>query len=371
MHDSEIVEADQVPGACHPRFTFTLVGQDEAEKRLLDAYNRGRLNHGWLINGPNGVGKATLAWRIAKFLLVRARTSPGPEPCPAVSLQVEPDESAIRHLLALTERQIMLLRRNTDPDSGRVDPQITVASVRELINFFSYTSADQAMKIAIIDCAEEMNLSSVNALLKLLEEPPRQSLLLLVCNSRSLLPETIISRCRIVNCRPLPHSDVEKLLHIQTNGTCRNSRALVELSQGSIGQAMHIRHEQGVRLYRSLVETLASFPDCSGHQIVQLARQGNGSEGMQFTELFSFLMLSLIQRTARYAVDEVLNAEIVPGERQVLLHLVQSCNSPQVWADTFGELASMMFDSRRVNIDNFSTIVGSFTRLERVATRSA
>ncbi|MCY4541455.1 MAG: DNA polymerase III subunit delta' [Rhodobacteraceae bacterium] len=363
MDGNELVEADRVPGALHPRYTSTLLGQAEAERQFLEAYNRRRLHHGWLIVGPRGVGKATLAWRIAKFMRVKSDPAARRNGPPAKSLQVDADHPSIRHLLNLTERSVTLVRRNADPKSGRVESFVSVASVRELKRFFSYSSAHQLPRVAIIDSVDEMNKNALNALLKLLEEPPAGSLLLLVCNSRALVPATIASRCRMVRCLPIAAGDVAKLLCAQLELNQMDAHALAQLSEGSVGEAMRIHHGAGMKIYSQLVTALSRFPDCTHVELAQLALKGEGADGNRFADLLCFLLLALIRRTVRTATGLKPETEVVPGEFETLVHLARAGQNADAWARTFSELSRNSFWARKVNIDNFSTIFGSFDRI--------
>jgi DNA polymerase III subunit delta' len=171
---SEPREPDRVEGAPHPRETPQIFGQAAAEAAFLDAFRGARLHHGWLLTGPRGVGKATLAWRIARFLLAQPTDGAGlsDAPPPAETLSVAPDHPVARRVAALSEGRLLLLRRAWDDKNGRLRTQITVDEARKLREFLGLSAPDGGWRAVIVDAADELNPSAANALLKLLEEPP-------------------------------------------------------------------------------------------------------------------------------------------------------------------------------------------------------
>ena len=196
------VESDRVPGAPHPRETRRLVGQDGAVAAFAGAAAAGRLHHGWLITGPRGTGKATLAWAIARWLLAEAGTP---------DLSVPEDHPVARRLRALSEPRLHLVRRSID-DKGRLRGEIVVEDIRKLLSFFHMSAAEGGRRIAIIDAADDMNTAAANAVLKMLEEPPEGAVLLLVAHQPARLLPTIRSRCRKLLLPPLPEDVVSDLL---------------------------------------------------------------------------------------------------------------------------------------------------------------
>ena len=198
MSDTDIPEADRAPGAPHPRESQRVIGQDVAEAEFLDAYAADRVHHAWMISGPRGIGKATLAWRIARFLLATPVDDGGMlgAPEPPKSLDIAPDNPTTKRLLALSEPRLFVLRRPWDAKTERIRTEITVDEVRKLKGFFALSSTDGGRRVVIVDAADELNVSAANALLKLLEEPPQDTVMLLIAHQPSRLLPTILSRCR-------------------------------------------------------------------------------------------------------------------------------------------------------------------------------
>src|SRR5690606_31318392 len=165
----DIPEPDRVPGAPHPRMTNRIVGQDHAIADFIEAAKGGRLHHAWLLTGPRGVGKATLAWAIARWLISGAESG---------DLSVAEEDPTARRIRALSEPGLQLIRRPWDDKAGRLRTEITVDEIRKLLSFFHLSSSEGGWRIAIVDAADEMNTAAANALLKVLEEPPANGLIL-------------------------------------------------------------------------------------------------------------------------------------------------------------------------------------------------
>ena len=216
MSETEIPEPDRIEGAPHPRHVPLLYGQPAAERDFLAAHGSGRMHHGWLITGPRGVGKATLAWKIARFLLSEPTRDGGMfgDAPPADTLVTPADTPLARRMTALAEPRLMLVRRPWDSKASppRLKRDITVDEIRKLNGFFNLSATDGGHRVVIIDAADEMNPNAANALLKILEEPPANSTLLLISHRPMRLLPTIRSRCRFVGLTTPTTADVTAYL---------------------------------------------------------------------------------------------------------------------------------------------------------------
>ena len=190
----------------HPRETTVLFGHREAETALLNAYRSGRIPHAWLIGGAQGIGKATLAYRMARFVLTH-RDPLAADVQRAKTLGVDPTDPVARHIAAGAHGGLLTLERTAN-DKGVMRTVITVDETRETIAFFGSTAAAEGWRVCIVDTVDELNPNAANALLKILEEPPRQSLFLLVSHAPARVLPTILSRCRRLTLRPLSTADV-------------------------------------------------------------------------------------------------------------------------------------------------------------------
>jgi DNA polymerase III subunit delta' len=203
----DLPEADVLAGAPHPRHIYSLIGHERAEVEMLSAYREGRLAHAWLIGGREGIGKATLAWRFARFVLAN------PDPAAkavrdARDLHVEPSHPAARLLAQLAHPDFALIRREWQAATKRLVTEISVDAVRQGLQVFQLSAAFGGWRVAIVDSAEDINRNSANALLKMVEEPPQRSLILIISHRPGQVLPTIRSRCRRLRLDPLSEDEI-------------------------------------------------------------------------------------------------------------------------------------------------------------------
>ncbi len=237
-------DSDRIEGFAHPREATELAGQDAALSRAARALRAGRPPSAWLITGAPGTGKATLAYRIARYLLAFGATEAGPE-----DLAVPPDEPTARQVSAQSHPGLLALKRAINPRTGKLMTVLSVDEIRKLSDFFGMTSGAGGWRVAIVDTADDMNDNAANALLKMLEEPPANAMLLLLSNTPGRLLPTIRSRCQRLDLRPLEDGDLQKLLaqHLPEMNAAERA-ALARLAGGSIGAALTLATGEGGQL---------------------------------------------------------------------------------------------------------------------------
>jgi DNA polymerase-3 subunit delta' len=244
----------------HPRETAVLFGHAAAEAALLAAYRGRRMPHGILIAGPKGIGKATLAYRIARFILSHpdpsARDVQG-----AVSLDVDPESPVARRIGAQAQPDLLIIERTTN-ERGVLRNQIAVDDIRRTVPFFGSTAGEGGWRIAIIDAVDELNRSGANALLKVLEEPPARGLLLLVAHSTARVPATLRSRCRIISLRPLAQEDVATAIAAVAGREPGDAEiaAAAAGSDGSVARALTLLDQDALTLREQTLDLLARLP---------------------------------------------------------------------------------------------------------------
>ncbi|WP_375551599.1 DNA polymerase III subunit delta' [Rhodophyticola porphyridii] len=363
-------EADRLEGAPHPRETARLFGQSAAEAAFLAAFTSDRLHHAWLLTGPRGVGKATLAWRIARFLLA---THPDPgdalfaAPVPE-TLDIAADHPVARRVLALSEPGLMLLRRPWDEKAKRLKAQITVDEIRKLKDFFAFSASDGGRRVVIVDAADEMNTSAANALLKVLEEPPANAVLLLVAHQPSRLLPTIRSRCRTLRLARLSEEDLASAL-AQAGVDSRASGALSELAEGSVGEAARLSDLDGLALYADLVALFASMPGMDRTRASKIAEAAGARGAEARFDLTLALIDRILARLARSGTTGTPPPEIVPGEAQMLTRLASDPRAARDWADLAQGLSGRARRGKAVNLDPAALILDMCLSLEKTAAR--
>jgi DNA polymerase-3 subunit delta' len=248
---SGIPEPDRAEGYPHPRETYDLTGQDAALANAARAIRGGAPPQAWLISGPAGVGKATLAYRIARYLLRHGATGEGP-----ADLSVPKNDIVSRQIEAQAHPGLLVLKRQINEKTGKLKTILEVDEIRRLGNFFGMTSGAGGWRVAIVDSADEMNDNAANALLKILEEPPLRGLLMLVSHAPGRLLPTIRSRCRRLDLKPLDaQSLATALARFLPDMTIADRASLAGLSEGSLGLALRLAGEDGLALARE-AETL-------------------------------------------------------------------------------------------------------------------
>lgn len=241
---SEPGDSDHIEGFAHPRETNFLLGQDAVLARAARALRQGRPPGAWLITGPPGIGKATLAYRIARYLLAYGATPAGAE-----DLRVPPDDPVARQVAAQSHPGLLVLKRAFNPKTGKLMTVLSVDEIRRLSDFFGMTSGAGGWRVAIVDTADDMNDNAANALLKMLEEPPANALLLLLSHAPGRLLPTIRSRCQRLDLRPLDDTLMEQALAQHLPEIPAGERAaLVRLAGGSIGAALTLAMGEGAEL---------------------------------------------------------------------------------------------------------------------------
>ena len=246
--DDTLPEPDRLEGAPHPRETPHLFGHSQAQTDFLDAFNSHRLHHAWLLCGPRGIGKATLAWKLARFLLATPEDDGGffaPEK--PTTLDIPEDHPTAHHLRALADPRFRLIRRTANDKGDRLRSVISVEDIRKLKEELSLSAPDGGRRAVIIDSADEMNPQAANALLKLLEEPPAKVTMLLIAHQPAKLLPTIRSRCRTLALWPLSPPDLsDALTQAGAELDPADAQALAELAGGSVGAAFRLIGQDAV-----------------------------------------------------------------------------------------------------------------------------
>jgi DNA polymerase-3 subunit delta' len=269
-----------------PRATTQLVGHADAERVLLDAYRSGRMPHAWLLGGPAGIGKATLAYRLARFVLAH--------PVPAAadvqraeSLALGPEHPVVRRVAAQAQADLLVLER-TEGDNGKLRRFIAVDHVRRSVSFFGSTAGEGGWRVAIVDSVDELNQEGANALLKVLEEPPPRALLLLVSHAPGRVLPTLRSRCRRLQLRPLAAAEVAHAAAAAL-GTTPDAPEIVSAAQaaeGSVARALALVGGDALALREHVLGLLGRLPQLDPRALHAL---GDALGGTEPATLMAFL----------------------------------------------------------------------------------
>ena len=291
---------EEASDGLHPRETQQLFGHAEAERILLEAYRGGRIPHAWLIGGPRGVGKATLAYRMARF--VQAHPDPNSkEVQSARSLAVDPQHPVARRMAVQAQGDLLVLERTVN-ERGKLRQDIAVDDVRRTVSFFGFTAGEGGWRIAIVDAVDELNDAGANALLKIVEEPPPRALLLLITHAPGLVMPTIRSRCRVLYLRPLGSGEVAQAV-AAARGRELDAEVLeaAGLAEGSVGRAVTMLQGPASALRQRLTQLLERLPETDPLALHSL---GDAMAGADPQPLATFVDTVNAWLSARLAVPQ-------------------------------------------------------------------
>jgi len=359
MSDEGLPEADRLEDAPHPRTTVALYGQEAAERAFLAALASGRPHHGWMIAGPRGVGKATLAWRIARHMLAGGAGD---------SLDMDPADPVFRRAAALAAPQIFLARRPWDDKARRLRTAITIDEIRALRGFFQLSATEAGWRVAIVDAADELTPQAANALLKTLEEPPPRALILLVCHQPARLLPTIRSRCRELRLHPLAPQDLSDAL-VQAGGVIapEDRQPLAELAAGSVGEAFRLTNAEGLETYADLIRLFSDLPRLDRARAIALAETAAGKQGADRFDLILTLIELFLSRLARSGTLGQTPPEAAPGEARLIARLCPHPAAARHWADLSHNLAARARRGKAVNLDPAALLMDILLKIDETA----
>jgi len=358
-----------------PRANPLLIGHAAAEGTLLRAWQSGRMPHAWLITGPRGIGKATLAYRFARFALKEGGASeqgglfggPAAPAAPADTLAVDPSHAVFRQVASGGHEDLFMLERGLiHPATKKTTNEIVVGHVRRVTEQLRRTT--EGWRIAVIDEAEAMNLNAENAFLKLLEEPPAKALILLVSHAPGRLLPTIRSRCRLLAMPPLSDADVDGLLQRYRPELPPDDRAiLVRLAEGSIGRALDLEARGGAELYGDVLALLEKLPKLDVPALHAFAERmaRRGGEGEDATAGFRTTVELLADWTARLVKFAAGAAGAWEAEQPLLNRLAP--RGPLPWADAGDRIRKLGTDTDELNLDRKQALIAAFQAVEQAA----
>jgi DNA polymerase-3 subunit delta' len=261
------------------RESSVLFGHGDAEQALLASYKSGRVPHAWLIGGPPGIGKATLAYRFARFVLAHPDPT-APQVQNAISLAVDPSHPVARHIAAQAQGDLLVLERVVNEQTGKLYTVIRVDDVRRTVSFFGSTAGAGGWRIAIVDSLDDLQREGANALLKVLEEPPQRALLLLVSHAPGRELSTIRSRCRRLLLRPLEVADVAQAVAaaMERGEDDADVREAASAAAGSVARALALLAGAARGLRQKVLDLIAQLPDPDPRALHALGDALGGSD---------------------------------------------------------------------------------------------
>jgi DNA polymerase-3 subunit delta' len=292
-------EADRLEGFPHPREAVALFGHATAEATLAEALASGRMHHGWLVVGRQGIGKATLAYRLARAALA------SPDERTQGSLFVPDASTASRQVRALSHPGLLVLRRPYDEKGKRFAASIPIDEVRRLRSFLNHRAAEAGWRVVIVDEADELNVNAANALLKSLEEPPARTVFVLISSAPGNLLPTIRSRCRVLSLQPLGDEDLRSAatqameqvgLELPEAGQWQS---LIRLAEGSVARLLGLWTAGGLDLQERIAALVANLPRVDWRAVHAMSDELQPVAAQPRFELFFELLLDHLGRLIR------------------------------------------------------------------------
>jgi DNA polymerase-3 subunit delta' len=362
--------SDEAPGIPHPRENTGLLGHEPAEASLLQAFNAGRLPHGWLITGPRGIGKATLAYRFARFLFAEGPSNQnaggggGLFAAPATSLAVAPSHQAFRLVAIGAHPDLLVVERAYDPRRRRQRREIVADDARAVGDFLHLTTSQGGWRVVIVDGADTLNPHAANSLLKILEEPPKNTVLLLVSDNPARLLPTIRSRCRTLTLKPLAESVVVELLQRFRPGLSSEDQAgLARLGEGSIGRSLELAAADGLEIYKFIINILQRLPNLDPELLhgfaERMARSGADDSFALLTELLPAELARLVTSAAR--------GSVIPAAEDRARRNLAGRRSLDQWVAVWEKLTNLFAQAEGINLDRKQVVLNAFFALEEAA----
>ncbi len=356
---------ENLPTLKHPRQMAFCLGHDDVEKHLFELVESGRMPHGLIFAGQKGIGKATMAYRLARYLLKeRPDENQGgmfadDAPLPA-DFGMAPDEPTFRRVASGGHPEFMNIERAYDSSTNKYKDNVPVDEIRKVPGFLRMTSSNGGWRVVIIDDADTMNRNAQNALLKVLEEPPKKTVLILVTHRLGALIPTIRSRTQLIHFQPLKEHNLASLLQEQNYGLhAEDLKTLAQLSEGSIGKAVEYVEHNALETLSEILELLSKHPKWdwpSIHAIADnLAGRGQDQNYKTFTDLFKWLFARLCVIKARNinADQLILNSEAIKGlvTNSSLEQLLEICENLHKHFDKV----------KYANLDKRQGVLGAFS----------
>lgn len=337
--------------------THTLfLGHEKAEDLFMRAWNTQHVHHAWLISGPSGIGKATFAYRIARFMLTKNYGD-------AIStLETPPGDPVVARVAQRMHGDFYLLAPQKDGKEGRIKEGISVTQVRNLAECLSKTSIEQGWRVVLIDSVDEMTHNSANALLKLLEEPPPMVVFLAISHAFHRVLPTLRSRCFSLPLKPLSQSTSLKLLaHYRPDLSEHERVSLSLLAEGSLGQALGLANHGGLKYYQDLVSHIRSLSHLdvpSLHEFTE--RIAKSPDAFRVT---SQLLLWWLARAIGCGAWESEPEEVFPGENGTLRTFLLRSSLDRL-AEVWDTMRVLFADAESRYLDRKHVLTRAFLMIE-------
>jgi len=367
---NEFPESDRFPGLPHPRETQLLFGHIKAQNNFSEATKNNKIHHAWLLTGPKGIGKATLAWKMARYLLSLPLNQPTHLQKPSfIEFNPQSDDPLFKRILALSEPRLQIVRNSWDPKTEKFRQSISVDDVRKIKRFFNLSSTDKGQRVVIIDSADDLQNASANALLKILEEPPAKTTILMISHKPNTLLSTIKSRCRKLNLQSLSNGDLKKALSQATQTEDGIINQISPLSEGSVRNAATLLNNDGIKIYSKICEIFSVAPNLNRLDVMTIMSELTKKDSDTYYETLISMLSIFIRRLVLNGATGVPKNEIVQNEFNVLTKLSPNLLEAKLWSTESPMIFKSALLSKNVNLDRSSIILDMFLKFNKIAAK--
>ena len=363
--------SDKIAGAPHPMLANEIIGHSSQKLSFLSSFASNRLPQCWLLAGDMGIGKASFAWLIAKFLLT-TKYQPADLKIDLnesnINSILEPQSgSTLNRIISGSEQRVYIVRRGYNEKRKAFFKNISIEDIRKLQSYCSLSIADGGKRIIIIDTADDLNKSSSNALLKLIEEPPKNTVFLLISHQPNLLLPTIKSRCQKLSFSNLDQTDLGAVL---TAIGCKiepsDEVSLSILSKGSAGAACRLINSNCINLYSDILNISSSLPNLNTNKILQLSQNYFAKAKPGEFEIFLEMMQHFFSRLCKTgAMQKPLLPSLTENEAKIMKNLCPNLKSAHLWSEAANITLTKLNKGYLLNIDIESLILDAFIYLEK------
>lgn len=345
-----------------PRENPHLFGHEDAIATFLSAHKNGNLPGTWLISGPRGIGKATLAYRLAKFILYNAQkqsTGLFANELPESNLSIPQNSPVFTKVSIGSHPDLLVLEAGMDSKSASGD--ILVDNAREIGKFLHLTSSETAYRIVIIDSIDDMNTNAANSILKLLEEPSKNSIFILVSHAPGRLLPTIRSRCRHIKLREPGTANALQVLHsIAPDIADSEAINLIDMASGSPGNAYDFYLHKGIGLYNNIATIISSIPQLDMIAVQKLSELASGKANDNSWRIIRMLLSKILIDLTKQVTKNNLPGKII-NEKVKLSVAISAQRLVQIWEES----NSLLEEADRLHLDRRATLVKVFTLFVR------
>lgn len=376
---STIPEADCKEGCKHPRYTAQVFGHKAAKASFLSAFTQARLPSAFILTGAHGIGKATLVWNFVRFLKLHATAAEfdhiGAQNVDSNSdapFALDPNHPDLKSIQHLSDPNLLLIRRPWDEKTGKFKKDIPISECRRLYDFFALSNRHSGYRMVIIDAVDDMNEHSVNAVLKILEDPPNDACFFLIAHNPTRIKATVLSRCYKIRCMPLDFTDMQKAItQALPDQTAPLDTGLAYISGGSVGRMIDLLAYDGLVMYKELVAIFASKKKIDSHAANVLAQRianpSNNDDKQTVFALFTYILTMFLHRLSLYPLSKTKQHYVMTDhENTIFNQLSPTLHMAQEWAHSSAAIATALARGWAVNVNTEALVLNSVLHIDAI-----